>query len=226
MFDHMTEGFIIINTRMLCEATQNPPSLVAVKRAIRFELVTKYPFACDKVDTAWSRHQGPGVICLQGVELSLHSKAPRWVRQGGANRGGHRRERRRVQVQAIDGVTDAILATCAYAMRIGDRDDRLRRCGSGAADGATGAAGMATTWDEVSAGAAAPADPVEGASLGAPGLVEWVPLGAPEAGAREDVDALAGGELCAGVWPLQPGLPGAASMTLGRRVPACTTLDH
>jgi hypothetical protein len=39
---------------------------------------------------------------------------------------------------------------------------------------------------------------VEGAPLGAPGPVEWVPLGAPEAEARGGAEVPAGGELGAG----------------------------
>jgi hypothetical protein len=42
--------------------------------------VTEDSLAGDKVDTRWARNQGLGVICLQGIELLQHSKAPRRVR--------------------------------------------------------------------------------------------------------------------------------------------------
>jgi hypothetical protein len=74
--DNWSERFIIVNARLLCEAAKDPTSFVAVKRAIRLELVMKNPLASDEVDTRRARHQGPGVIVLQSVKLGLHSLTP------------------------------------------------------------------------------------------------------------------------------------------------------
>jgi hypothetical protein len=60
--DNWTKCLIIINPRALCETTEDPASLVAVKRAIRLELVTENPLASDEVDTRGAGHQCPGLI--------------------------------------------------------------------------------------------------------------------------------------------------------------------
>jgi hypothetical protein len=43
-------------------------------------------------------NQGPGVVRLQGIKLFLHSKVPRGVRQGRADRGWHGGQLRRVEI--------------------------------------------------------------------------------------------------------------------------------
>ena len=82
-FDNRTESLIIINARSLSETAKHPPCFIAVKRAIRLELMTKNPLAGDKVDAGRARHQGLGVVCLQGVELGLHSKTPGQIQKSG-----------------------------------------------------------------------------------------------------------------------------------------------
>ena len=63
-FDNRTESLIIINARSLSETAKHPPCFIAVKRAIRLELMTKNPLAGDEVDARGARHQSPGVVGL------------------------------------------------------------------------------------------------------------------------------------------------------------------
>jgi hypothetical protein len=86
--DDRAKSLIIINSPTLCKTTKNPPDFIAVKRAIRQELVTKYPFSSNKINTRWSRHQGLGVIGLQCIELSLHNEAPGQIRKDSADNVG------------------------------------------------------------------------------------------------------------------------------------------
>jgi hypothetical protein len=44
-FDDRREGFTEINTSTLCEAANHPAFFIAIKRAIRFKLVSEDPLA-------------------------------------------------------------------------------------------------------------------------------------------------------------------------------------
>jgi hypothetical protein len=55
-FHHRGECFIIVHTFLLSETTKNPTCFVPCKGAVRMELVTEYPFACNHVDTCRTRH--------------------------------------------------------------------------------------------------------------------------------------------------------------------------
>jgi hypothetical protein len=64
--DHWIECLIIVHSRMLCEAPENPAShvsnkgaYVSNKGAISLELLMKYPFAGHNVGTWWSWHKDP-----------------------------------------------------------------------------------------------------------------------------------------------------------------------
>ena len=67
--DDWTESLLIINARTLSEASENPPGLITIKRAIRQKLVTINPFTGDDVHTRWTGNQSPSV-----VDLSLCSR--------------------------------------------------------------------------------------------------------------------------------------------------------
>ena len=58
-FDHRAEGFIIVHTLTLGEATHHPTCFVACQRTVHVELVVKDPFPRDHIDTCRLRHQRP-----------------------------------------------------------------------------------------------------------------------------------------------------------------------
>jgi hypothetical protein len=86
---------------MLSKTTQNPTSLITVKSAICQKFVPKNPFTSDNVDAGRSRHQGPGVIGLESVELRLHGGTLVQVSKSGPNERRQRRAENNIEVEAI-----------------------------------------------------------------------------------------------------------------------------
>jgi hypothetical protein len=60
--DDRTEGLIVVHAGSLGEALKNPAGLVAVKGAIRSQLVAKEPLASDHISVGQAWHQVPGVV--------------------------------------------------------------------------------------------------------------------------------------------------------------------
>lgn len=75
-FDNRAVRFAIVDSRSLCESTDNPPGLVAIEASIFFEFVMKDPFATDDVGTVGVRNEFPLVVGKQGIEFLLHRFAP------------------------------------------------------------------------------------------------------------------------------------------------------
>ena len=70
----------------------DPNALYSAPACHRAELVLEDPLVGDDVGARRMGDQLPGPIVLQRVVLLLHGGAPVRVAQGGASRGGHRRE--------------------------------------------------------------------------------------------------------------------------------------
>jgi hypothetical protein len=88
------------------------------------------PFSSDNVDAWRLRHQSPGVISLEGVELRLHGGTPVRVSEGRPERCWKWREGRRTEVEAVHRLNEAGFTTGMHAMLIGDGRNGLRGGGS------------------------------------------------------------------------------------------------
>ena len=77
------ECFIIIDTRLLRETTNDPSGFVARKRTIRIVLMPKYPFATDNVGTRRRRDKCPSFIQSKCIVLFLHGMSPIRISKGG-----------------------------------------------------------------------------------------------------------------------------------------------
>jgi hypothetical protein len=60
--DDEAEGFIVVHTGALGEASKDPTDLVVVEGAVRGQLVAKEPLVSDHVGAWWTRHQVLGVV--------------------------------------------------------------------------------------------------------------------------------------------------------------------
>jgi hypothetical protein len=70
-------------------------SLVPLRGIVGVELVLEDPFPSDDVGANKMRDKISSVIGDQSIIFFLHSILLGWVSEGGADGGGHRRERRR-----------------------------------------------------------------------------------------------------------------------------------
>ena len=61
-FHNRRKGLREINAGTLCEAMNNPTGLVPVQRAIRKELMPKYPLASNDVSSRGTRNQRPSPV--------------------------------------------------------------------------------------------------------------------------------------------------------------------
>jgi hypothetical protein len=91
--DYRAEGLIVVDAGPLGEAVKNPASLVPFQGAVGVELVLEDPFAGDDVGANRTRDKLPSIVGDQSIIIFFHGTAPGWVSEGGADRGGHRRER-------------------------------------------------------------------------------------------------------------------------------------
>jgi hypothetical protein len=89
--DDEAEGLIVVHPGVLCEAPEDPASLVPVKRAIRLELVLEDPLVDDNIGTRRPRNQVPHVVRQQGLVL-LHSVTLVGVHERATDRGQHHRQ--------------------------------------------------------------------------------------------------------------------------------------
>jgi hypothetical protein len=90
--DHRAEGLIVVDVGSLGEAAKNPASLVPFQGAVGIELVLENPLASDDVGVNGARDKISGVVGDQGSKFFFHGTAPIWIDEGGADRGGHRRQ--------------------------------------------------------------------------------------------------------------------------------------
>jgi hypothetical protein len=89
--DDGAEGLVVVHRRALSEASEDPPSLILIKRAIRFELVLEDTLAGDDIDPMRPRNQVPRAVRQQGL-VFLHSATPVGVCQRAMDRGQDRRQ--------------------------------------------------------------------------------------------------------------------------------------
>jgi hypothetical protein len=91
--DHRAEGLIVVDAGPLGEDAKNPTSLVPFQGAVRVELVLEDPFAGDDVGANMTRDKLLSIVGDQSIIFFFHSTAPGQVGEGGADGGGHQRER-------------------------------------------------------------------------------------------------------------------------------------
>jgi hypothetical protein len=115
--DNRTEGLTEINSRTLRITTNNPSSLVPLKRTIWIVLNLEHPLTGDDISARRSRNKIPSLILREGSNLLFHGGSPIWISKSGTVGLGYRRERRRV-VQGRHAVTQ--LGACRHAVLIND----------------------------------------------------------------------------------------------------------
>lgn len=84
-FDNGTVCLAVVDTRALCESTDNPPCLVPIETAVILVLDLEDPLAIDNVRAGRTRNKCPRLVGEKGVILRLHGGAPIGI----AERGGH-----------------------------------------------------------------------------------------------------------------------------------------
>jgi hypothetical protein len=100
---------------------KDPPSLILFQCAIGVELVLEDPFSGDDVGANMTRDKVSSVVGDQSIIFFLHGVAPGWVDEGSADRGGHRRERRRRggrQGEFVGWQPEASLRPRGHRMRV------------------------------------------------------------------------------------------------------------
>jgi hypothetical protein len=90
--DCRVERLIVVDVRSLGEAAKDPSSLVLFQRAVGVELVLENPFAGDDVGANGARYKIYGAVGDQGSKLFFHDVTLVQIDEGGAGRGGHRRQ--------------------------------------------------------------------------------------------------------------------------------------
>ena len=108
---HWVECLIIVDSRALSEASENPTSLVPLKGTINPPLVCPDPLASDDVGAGWTRHQIPCLVGEESRVLLFHCMAPLRVRQGAANERGYRRDLRASE-HCCESLGPRVLAAC------------------------------------------------------------------------------------------------------------------
>jgi len=81
-FDNRTEGFIVVNTGALSEATKNPTSFVSLQRTISVEFMFENPFSGDHVGIGGPRDKLPSVIVHEGIIFFFHGATPVRISEG------------------------------------------------------------------------------------------------------------------------------------------------
>src|SRR5579871_115846 len=92
--DHGTEGLIIVHTRALGEAPEDPASLVALQGTIRPALMRPDPLAGHHIAARRTRHEVPRLVGKKSRILLFHRTMPVRIRQGIVDRGGYWRDPR------------------------------------------------------------------------------------------------------------------------------------
>lgn len=126
-------SLIVVNTRALCEPTEDPTSLVAIKSLIAEELVREYPLAGDDVGATGSGNKFLGVFAHQSLVL-FHRLTQYWGRcRRRGNSGENERIRRhpKVGLGACDHrLISDIMRTTSVGRHIGVAGARARGTGA------------------------------------------------------------------------------------------------
>jgi len=110
-FDNWAESLIKINPWTLCEATENPASLIALQSTISLELVLEHPLSTHNVAMRRSGNQILGAVHQQSVVLLLHSTSPIGISKPPAIGARNGRKRR----SSVDGrEAHPTLRTCGH----------------------------------------------------------------------------------------------------------------
>lgn len=127
------------------------------------------PLASDNIDSRRARHQGPGIVRLEGIKFGLHGSWPIRISQSRPKRRWKLGEVHRVEVEAIHRLNEAGLGRvhmpCAFEI-----GTTTYGAVAGVRPGAR-LAPLATVCDKVSIGAAVWGKPIE--SLEAPLATTW-----------------------------------------------------
>jgi hypothetical protein len=71
---------------LLRETAQDPTGFIVVERTIRFELVSKNPFASDDIGVGGWEHKSLHVVGDESAILISHGREPVWVFESTVNR--------------------------------------------------------------------------------------------------------------------------------------------
>jgi hypothetical protein len=91
--DNRVESPIVLDVGALGEVVKDPPSLVPFQGAIGVELVLEDPFVDDDIGANRMRDKISSVVGDENSIFFLRGMTPRQVGEGGADGGGHQRER-------------------------------------------------------------------------------------------------------------------------------------
>jgi hypothetical protein len=90
--DDRAEGLVVVHPETLSEPSDDPMSLVPVKRIISLELVLKDSLVGDDIGPRRPRNQVPRAVIQQGLILLLHSATLMGVHERATDRGWDRRQ--------------------------------------------------------------------------------------------------------------------------------------
>jgi len=83
-FDNRTESLIVVESMLLFEPADDPPSLMASEGAVGVVLVLEDPLAGDDIGTRRARYKPPGAVVDERPVLVNHRSAPIGVGEGAA----------------------------------------------------------------------------------------------------------------------------------------------
>jgi hypothetical protein len=84
LFDHRTEGLVVVNAFSLREAADHPAGLVTSEGPIGMEFVPENPLARHNVRARGARNKMPGVVVDECLVLIHHHSPPVGIGQGAA----------------------------------------------------------------------------------------------------------------------------------------------
>ena len=84
LFDHRTEGLVVVNAFSLRKPADHPAGLVTSEGPIGMEFVPENPLARHNVRARRARNKTPGVVVDECLVLSHHRSPPVGIGQGAA----------------------------------------------------------------------------------------------------------------------------------------------
>ena len=74
--DHRGESFSKVDAGTLNKSADDPSSVVSCEGAVGIHLMLEHPLSGDDTSSWRSRHESPGLVCPQSIELGFHSSVP------------------------------------------------------------------------------------------------------------------------------------------------------
>ena len=122
-FHDRAKSFVEVDAVLLGKTAEDPASLVAIKGAIGFELMTIYPFAGDDVGAGRTRDELPRVVEAERVVLALHGGTPIVVIESRTVCPRNRRHDICMKIEVLYGLPKTAFSPSGHVVLIDNRSD-------------------------------------------------------------------------------------------------------